>query len=158
MLLGALWATFAAIVVRRRLRGSGLAASVPRPPRLSPKATQGVTGALRRLGPTCLERALVLQAWLASQGVMRDVVIGIPPDGMRKEPAHAWVDGTDVISPSRYLELHRLLPQTLGRRPPNDAPLMTTPDKPASNSNPTNGSRAGRRSAASPPDGNHYVH
>ena len=51
-------------------------------------------GALARLKPTCLERALVLEAWLAAEGTLRDVVIGVLPDGMKSAPAHAWVDGT----------------------------------------------------------------
>ena len=67
-------------------------------------------GALNRLKPTCLERALVLQAWLAAHGAPRDVIIGIPPTGIRSGPAHAWVDGTDQVSPLGYLELHRLPP------------------------------------------------
>jgi hypothetical protein len=66
--------------------------------------------ALSRLKPTCLERALVLQAWLASQGTARDVVIGVPRDGMKAGPAHAWVDGTDTVSAEEYVELHRLRP------------------------------------------------
>lgn len=110
VLLGALWATFAARVVRRRLKRDGLQASVPWPPQLGPRATRGVTGALRRLEPTCLEKALVQQAWLASRGTMRDVVIGVPPGGMPAEPAHAWVDGTDSVSAKNYVELHRLPP------------------------------------------------
>jgi hypothetical protein len=110
VLAGAFWATFAALVVHWRLEKVGLKASVPRPPRLSGRAGRGVAGALRRLEPTCLEKALVQQAWLASHGVMKEVVIGVPPDGMHKDPAHAWVDGLDPLSPNRYLELHRLPP------------------------------------------------
>lgn len=108
VLAGALWATFAALVVRRRLKSTGLGASAPRPPHLSRRAGRGVAGALRHLEPTCLEKALVQQAWLASQGITRDVVIGVPPDGMHNAPAHAWVDGVDTVSPTKYLELHRL--------------------------------------------------
>lgn len=85
---------------------------MPQPPRLGRSAGRGVTAALSRLEPTCLERALVLQAWLASQGVLRDVVIGVPKDGMKAGPAHAWVDGTDAVSATKYLELHRLRPTT----------------------------------------------
>lgn len=110
VLAGASWATYAALVVRWRLKRVGLKACVPKPPRLSRRAGRGVAGALRRLEPTCLERALVQQAWLASHGVLKEVVIGIPPDGMHKDPAHAWVDGIDSLSPTRYLELHRLPP------------------------------------------------
>jgi len=110
VLLGALWAALAAVAVRRELRTKGMSARGPRPPRLGRRAGLGVTGALNRLSPTCLERALVLQAWLAAQGTLRDVVIGLPPDGMRSQPAHAWVDGTDSRSAATYLELHRLPP------------------------------------------------
>jgi hypothetical protein len=126
VLAGALWATFAAFVVHRRLEKAGLKASVPRPPRLSGRAGRGVAGALRRLEPTCLEKALVQQAWLASHGVMKEVVIGVPPDGMHKDPAHAWVDGIDAVSPTRYIELHRLPPPPLGPGPgpSGDQPLV----------------------------------
>ena len=65
---------------------------------------------LRRLAPTCLERALVEQAWMAALGTPRDVVIGVLPGGMKEAPAHAWVDGTDPKSAAEYLELHRLPP------------------------------------------------
>jgi hypothetical protein len=109
-LLGALWATVAARLVRRRLKNSGLAARVPRPRHLGPKSEQGVLAALSRLKPTCLERALVLQTWMAMQGNRHDVVIGVPQDGMRSGPAHAWVDGTESDSPAIYLELHRIGP------------------------------------------------
>jgi hypothetical protein len=67
-----------------------------------------VYGALSRLDPTCLERALVQQAWLLSQGRPLDVVIGVPLKGMRSGTAHAWVDGTDPVSPTKYAEIHRL--------------------------------------------------
>ncbi len=125
VLAGALWATFAAFVVHRRLERLGLKATVPPPPRLSRRAGRGVAGALRRLEPTCLEKALVQQAWLASHGVMKEVVIGVPPDGMHKDPAHAWVDGIDALSPTRYVELHRLPPPSFSHnlRPSKSAPL-----------------------------------
>lgn len=116
VLAGALWATFAAFVVHRRLERLGLKATVPPPPRLSRRAGRGVAAALRRLEPTCLEKALVQQAWLASHGVMKEVVIGVPPDGMHKDPAHAWVDGIDAASPTKYIELHRLPPPSSERR------------------------------------------
>jgi hypothetical protein len=110
-LRGALWATLSARLVRRRLKHQGLQARVPRPPRLGAEGTRGVIGALRRLEPTCLERALVEQAWLASQGVKRDVVIGVLPDGLQSGPAHAWVDGTSRAAEATYIELHRLRPR-----------------------------------------------
>jgi hypothetical protein len=110
LLAGALWALVATQVVRRRLKQDGVHARVPRPPRVGRRGGQGVRAALRRLSPTCLERALVEQAWLASVGTPRDVVIGVPPQGIKEAPAHAWVDGMDTVSPTQYLELHRLPP------------------------------------------------
>ncbi|MGH9105247.1 MAG: lasso peptide biosynthesis protein [Acidimicrobiales bacterium] len=109
VLAGALWAGLAARLVRRELKRAGVRAWVLPPPAwLGPRASRGVKAALRRLEPTCLEKALVLQAWLASQGTLRDVVIGVPPTGMSEQPAHAWVDGLDPVSPANYLEMHRL--------------------------------------------------
>lgn len=115
VLAGALWATYAARVVRHRLKQVGLKASVPQPPRLNRRAGRGVTGALRRLAPTCLERALVQQAWMASQGVERDVVIGVPAQGIQNDPAHAWVDGADTLSPTKYVEIHRISAPSVGQ-------------------------------------------
>jgi Transglutaminase-like superfamily len=97
-------------LVRRRLKRQGLRARVPPPPRLRAGSGRGVAAVLRRLEPTCLEKALVEQAWMAANGIPRDVVIGVLPGGMKDGPAHAWVDGTDTLSPSQYLELHRLPP------------------------------------------------
>jgi hypothetical protein len=106
----AAWAAVAVRLARRRLRRYGTQAKVPRPPFATPRASRGVTAVLRRYSPTCLERALVEQAWLAAIGCPRDVVIGIPPTGIHDGPAHAWVDGADMVSPAQYLELHRLPP------------------------------------------------
>jgi hypothetical protein len=60
---------------------------------------------LWRTSPTCLERALVLQRWLAAHGSPYDVVIGVtaPADGFA---AHAWLDGEDDAR--AYAELTRL--------------------------------------------------
>ena len=110
VLVGALWAAVAVRLVRRRLKKKGLGAKVPSPPRVSPRAGRGVKAVLRRLAPTCLERAVVEQAWMAALGTPRDVVIGVLPGGMKEAPAHAWVDGTDPKSAAEYLELHRLPP------------------------------------------------
>ena len=91
VLAAALWAAVAVRLVRGRLKQDGLHARVPPPPRVGRRGGIGVRAALRRLSPTCLERALVEQAWLASVGTPRDVVIGVPHDGMTEAPAHAWV-------------------------------------------------------------------
>jgi len=76
------------------------------PPPLAWEASRGVTAVLRRQRPTCLERAVVLQRWLASQGRYHDVVLGVtgPSAGFR---AHAWVDGVEA-EPAPFQELHRL--------------------------------------------------
>lgn len=108
VVLAALWAALAVHVVRRRLRAIGIRTRVPRPPHMGARAGLGVMAVLFRLQPTCLERALVLQSWLTMRGKPLDVVIGIPRDGMRSGPAHAWLDGMDAESSGLYLELHRL--------------------------------------------------
>lgn len=108
VLRGALWAVIALIEVRIAVRRDGVSARIHRSPHLSRRAAPGVLGVLNRTSPTCLERALVLQAWRRSQGDCRDVVIGVPRDGLGNRPAHAWVDGTDPRSATEYIELHRL--------------------------------------------------
>jgi hypothetical protein len=78
---------------RRRLRRDGINdIEVPAPPAVPPHAFRGVKAILRRQEPTCLERALVLQRWLASQGDPREVIIGVRGKRMDYE-AHAWVEG-----------------------------------------------------------------
>lgn len=93
----------------RRLAGTltedGVRASVLGPPPLAPfAATRLVCAVLRVRRATCLERSLILQAWLAAHGMRRDVVIGVRRDGDVK--AHAWLDG---VEDSRgFEELHRV--------------------------------------------------
>jgi hypothetical protein len=115
VLVGALWATLASLVVRRRLKRSGVRTRAPLPLCLGRTAGQGVMAALSRLEATCLERSLVLQAWLVSRGIPRDVVIGVPTDGMKTGPAHAWVDSVDSVPATTHLEMHRLRPRTPAR-------------------------------------------
>jgi hypothetical protein len=92
-LRAAAWAFRAALVTRQRLRRRGLAATiVPAPPFLPARARRGVALALRHWSPTCLERSLVLQRWLASQGQHLDVVIGVAT-ASGEFRAHAWLDG-----------------------------------------------------------------
>jgi hypothetical protein len=102
---------------RQQLR-SGVACPVLPPcPELPASAGLGVLGVVTRLKPTCLERSFVLQAWMAAHGDARDIVIGVPDTEFGREPAHAWVDGTDAESAGRYLELHRI-PATRIEPPP----------------------------------------
>ena len=65
---------------------------------------------LRRASPTCLERALIIQSWLAAHGTPRDVVIGVRR-GFEGYGAHAWVDGSEPDSVVEFAELHRISPQ-----------------------------------------------
>jgi hypothetical protein len=68
---------------------------------------------MTRLRATCLESALVRQRWLAAHGERRDIVIGILATGLRDQPAHAWLDGTDPWAATSYIELHRFRDQSL---------------------------------------------
>jgi Transglutaminase-like superfamily len=61
----------------------------------------------RRTDPTCLERALVLQAWGVAHGEPRDVVIGV--NGREDRfAAHAWLEGEPDGEPGPYSELMRV--------------------------------------------------
>ena len=112
VLAGAAWALLAVYLGRRRLRLDGMRAHVPWPIGLPTTGARGVNGVLHRLSPTCLERALVAQAWRAAHGDPRDIVIGVPPGGLKQAPAHAWLDGVDTASPAAHVEIHRLAPPT----------------------------------------------
>ncbi len=61
---------------------------------------------LRRERYTCLERALVRQAWHAAHGDRRDVIIGVqaPSAGFA---AHAWLDGDASSQTEAFAELAR---------------------------------------------------
>jgi hypothetical protein len=93
---------------RRSLRHDRLTdIQVVSPPRLPRSAGRGVRAVLRRTDPTCLERALVLQAWDAAQGERRDVVIGVNGTGAAFA-AHAWLDGEPDGERGPYRELLRV--------------------------------------------------
>jgi hypothetical protein len=105
-LRGAAWAARAALSAHRQLRSVELArVRLPAVPVLPRGAGRGVHAVLRRTRPTCLERALVRQRWLAGQGDARDLVIGVrtgPPFA-----AHAWLEGDPPASSAGYDELSR---------------------------------------------------
>jgi Transglutaminase-like superfamily len=108
-LRAALWALLALRRARRALkRGPVTEIRVGPPPALPPSAGRGVRAILRRSDPTCLERALVMQAWAAAQGDTRDVVIGVNGTG-EQFAAHAWLDG-DSDGEGPYRELMRVSP------------------------------------------------
>jgi hypothetical protein len=107
-LRAALWTWTVVRSTRRALRREPFGAvAVPPPPALPSSAFRGVRVVLRRQDPTCLERSLVLQRWLASHGDLRDVIIGVsaPSEGFA---AHAWLEGETPSLP--YRELTRLAP------------------------------------------------
>jgi hypothetical protein len=104
-LRAAWWTVRALRQTRRNLRRRSFQeVTVMPPPRLAASAGRGVNAVLRRQDPTCLERALVLQSWLAAHGEPTDVVIGVT--GMEGGfSAHAWLDGE---SPGVFQELTRV--------------------------------------------------
>ncbi len=95
------------VQVRRQLAAGRPRPAVPRPPALATSASIGVDAVLWRMRASCLESALVRQRWMASHGVMRDVVIGLPNQDFGGTPAHAWLDGTDPEATDGLVELHR---------------------------------------------------
>jgi Transglutaminase-like superfamily len=107
-LRAALWALLALRRTRLALRRDRITEiRVGRPPSLPRSAGRGVRAVLRRSSPTCLERALVLQAWDVAQGDARDVVIGVNGAG-EEFAAHAWLDGDPDGGLGRYEELMRV--------------------------------------------------
>jgi hypothetical protein len=95
--------------VRRRLRTEGTRTRIQVPENLGPKGRWGVRTALLVTRPTCLERSLLVQAWLGVHTTAPDVVIGVRKRSGKIE-AHAWLDGRDPLFDSSYEELTRLSP------------------------------------------------
>jgi Transglutaminase-like superfamily len=104
VLCGALWATVAYARIRRDLRNRGVRATVISTWRLPRSSGLGVSGALARLHPSCLEKALIQQRWQAAHGIRLDVVVGVPKTGFAGGPAHAWLDGFE--SADEYVPIH----------------------------------------------------
>lgn len=107
-LRAAWWARWSLRSARRQLGGRALhAVRLADPPPLPASAGRGVLAVLRRADPSCLERSLVLQRWLAAHGDRRTVVVGVSaPRGFR---AHAWLDGEPMPDPG-FSEILRLAP------------------------------------------------
>jgi hypothetical protein len=107
-LRAALWTRRTLRLARRRLQDDPVERVVlPLPPALPPSAERGVWAVFRRAAPTCLERAVVLQAWRERFGVSRDVVIGVRGTGSDFE-AHAWLDGEPDPQAAEFLEIARV--------------------------------------------------
>ena len=106
-LRAALWTLRATREAHRTSKRGITEARVTKPPHLPPDAGRGVAAVLNRRDDTCLVRALVLQAWHASQGHERDIIIGVtaPSQGFR---AHAWLDGDPKCHDEPFEELTRL--------------------------------------------------
>ena len=116
------WADRALAGVRRRLVSDGLkdVGSVATPPPLPPEAARIVESVLRRRGSTCLESALVLQAWHAARGISRDVVIGVTRPGLAFQ-AHAWLEGDPSVREGEF--------EVIRRQPPIGSEGIATPPK-----------------------------
>ena len=65
---------------------------------------------LSRRDPSCLERSLVLQRWLAAHGDPRDVVVGTEGGARTSFTAHAWLEGEPQPDGHNYVEMIRLAP------------------------------------------------
>jgi hypothetical protein len=98
---------------RRLLSDGGLKAVHGRVRPLPVERGRGlvVRTTLSVLKASCLERSLILQAWHASTGDPRDIVIGVSGPG---EPfgAHAWLAGLETPADAGFHELHRVPPPT----------------------------------------------
>ena len=106
LLRAALWAFLALRRTRHALRRERLSdVAVRPPPRLPVRARRGLDAVLRRWDPTCLERALVVQAWERAHEGPRDVVIGVRGSGQTLT-AHAWLEGES--NQGSYEELMRV--------------------------------------------------
>jgi hypothetical protein len=104
-LAAAWWALRALRAARRGLPRSRVGAvRLPTPPATGGRDVGAVCLVLRLGRASCLERALVLQRWLAARQDLRAVVIGVASPRAGFE-AHAWLDG----EPSRgFHEVARL--------------------------------------------------
>jgi hypothetical protein len=102
------WAALAVRRVRRELPVRPVhEVRLPEPPSApGRRGERGVRAVIRRLEPSCLERALVLQRWLASRGDPREVVIGVTAPTAQFR-AHAWLEGE---SPHEFQEIARVAP------------------------------------------------
>jgi hypothetical protein len=103
------WRTLRAARVQLR---SGIVREIrlPGAPPVAGSAARAVRVALAAQRPSCLERAIVLQRWLAGQGIQRDVVVGTEGHVTADFTAHAWLDGEPQPPERHYVELLRLSP------------------------------------------------
>jgi hypothetical protein len=109
-LRAAAWCVRALGSARRQLqRGALQDVRLPGPPPVPDDAARGVRAALRLTPSSCLERALVLQAWHAAHGRPQDVVIGV--SGRTSDfRAHAWLEN-EPQEGAGFRELARVAPR-----------------------------------------------
>ena len=93
--------------VHERLPIEGAATRIPLAAGMGPRGWLGIQLAFVATQPTCLERALLLQAWMGGYTDPPDVVIGIR-NGSEGVEAHAWVEDRDPWFDPSYTELTRL--------------------------------------------------
>ena len=106
-LQAALWSWRASSRAHRQLTAGGLpAVALPAVPRGADGGVRGVEAMLRRRSATCLERALVRQAWLAAHGESQQIVIGVRRDG-GEFGAHAWLEREAGADATGFTELMR---------------------------------------------------
>jgi hypothetical protein len=106
-LRAALWAVRAARRAPSSITRAGVEApSIPPPPRVGASGERAVLTVLRCRHYTCLERALVRQAWDAAQGVRRELIIGVTSPS-RGFSAHAWLEGDAPSDHEGFVELAR---------------------------------------------------
>jgi len=106
-LRAAVWTTRAARRTHRELRAGAFATiDLPSVPNLGNAASRGMYAVLRRDRYTCLERAIVRQAWEAAHGHERELIIGISAPGCGFG-AHAWLAGDPLSASDGYVELAR---------------------------------------------------
>lgn len=104
------WAAAALRRLRVDLRTEGLDARVPPPPVLPPHAVQGLALVVRVSRASCLERSLLLQAWLGAHDEPRSVNVGVKEDSPAKVEAHAWVSGHEP-DPEGYALIRVIQPR-----------------------------------------------
>ena len=110
VLRAAWWTLLAVRSVRGQLRrGAFDGVVLSPPPPLPHRAGRGVEFVLSPLRPSCLERALVLQRWLAAHGRLHEVVVGVNKVGAQFT-AHAWVDVEEPWQRGEFDEIARLGP------------------------------------------------
>jgi hypothetical protein len=106
------WAWVALRSVRNQLRdGAVRDVDVPDVPSVTPESARAMRRVLARHDPSCFERSLVLQAWLAAHGTPVDVVVGTEGGARAGFAAHAWLDGEPQPAGRHYVEMLRIAPR-----------------------------------------------